>query len=84
MAIYKYKPKNVILDFTRVPFMDSSGLGLAVGRYQSAKATGATLTVRVGKNRVCQRIFQMAGLERLEGLFFEATPEVKEKERKVQ
>ena len=30
----RYKPKLLVLDFGKVTFMDSSGVGLALGRYR--------------------------------------------------
>lgn len=32
--IIEYKPKVLILDFSKVTFMDSSGVGLIMGRYR--------------------------------------------------
>ena len=33
----KMRPKTLRLDFTSVPFMDSSGIGLILGRYKKAQ-----------------------------------------------
>ena len=38
-------PKNLVLDLADVSFMDSSGLGLIMGRYQRMQELGGTLTV---------------------------------------
>lgn len=32
--IEKYIPKYLVLDFTNVSFMDSSGIGMLIGRYK--------------------------------------------------
>ena len=32
--IQRYLPKKVILDFYKVSFMDSAGIGLIIGRYK--------------------------------------------------
>ena len=34
--IQRFMPKRVILDFNRVVFMDSAGVGLVIGRYKTA------------------------------------------------
>ena len=72
MEIYRYKPKKMCLDFSKITFMDSSGLGLAVGRYRKVLALGGEVSLVWGKNERCGRIFQMAGLERLQGLSLQA------------
>ena len=82
MEIYRYKPKRLRLDFSKITFMDSAGLGLAVGRYKKALALGGETVVAVGKNEHCGRIFQMAGLERLEGLVLETKKETKKGSKK--
>lgn len=36
----RYMPKRVIFDFDRVTFMDSSGIGMVIGRYKQAAMLG--------------------------------------------
>ena len=38
--IERYMPKRVIFDFDRVTFMDSSGIGMVIGRYKQAAMLG--------------------------------------------
>ena len=38
-------PQNLVLDLADVPFMDASGLGLVIGRYQLMQELGGTLTI---------------------------------------
>ncbi len=66
-ALYTALPKKLILDLSNVCFMDSSGLGLIVGRVGGAKEIGATVEIVGASARIC-RIFEMAGLNRIEGL----------------
>ena len=66
-AIYTNRPKEVVIDLDDICFMDSSGLGLIVGRVVSAREVGATLALVNVPTRVF-RIFEMAGLSRTEGL----------------
>ncbi len=66
-AIIKSTPKKIILDFCGVSFMDSSGIGLIMGRYKLGQNIGANLKVRV-KNSHIKRIMKLSGMERL-GIF---------------
>lgn len=45
IEILNSSKKNVILDLERVTLMDSSGIGLIVGRYKTAKNLGGTLVM---------------------------------------
>ena len=57
-------PKKTVLDLSELDFMDSSGLGLIMGRHTLMSSLGGTLTVRRPNERVV-RIFKLAGLERI-------------------
>ena len=54
----------IIIDIARVDFMDSSGLGLIMGRLAKTKEIGATLVLRNPSARVT-RMIKMAGLDRV-------------------
>lgn len=69
-AIRRYKPGQVVLRMGGVSFMDSSGLGLVVGRLRTAKEVGAGLTLRELPQQ-CRRMFEMAGLGRMPELTLE-------------
>ena len=43
--IIKYSPKECILDMEKVNFMDSSGLGLIMGRYNLIKMLNSKMTL---------------------------------------
>ena len=58
------KPRELILDFSGVPFMDSSGLGLIMGRYSLMQKLGGTLTLKNPNERLV-KIFELAGLGRM-------------------
>lgn len=68
--MYTSRPKEVRLDLSGMRFMDSSGLGLIVGRLVTAKEIGCSVTV-TGADTRTMRIFEMAGLERMRGLTIE-------------
>lgn len=63
-ALFKYRPRRLTLDLGGVEFMDSSGLGLILGRAALCEEMGATLHLRHPGERV-RRIFAVAGIERL-------------------
>ena len=55
---------RLVLDLSRLTFMDSSGIGLIMGRYRMMCATGGTLRVENAPPRV-QQMMELAGLNRL-------------------
>ncbi len=65
-ALSVKKPNELILDFKNVSFMDSSGIGLVMGRYRLLKTIDPTATVLV-KNVSTQtkKIMELAGLGRI-------------------
>ena len=63
-ALFKKMPKKLVIDVGRVDFMDSSGLGLIMGRLAKAKEIGATLILKNPSARVT-RMIKMAGLDRV-------------------
>lgn len=61
---YKQGCQNIILDFEDVSFMDSSGIGMIIGRYKIAiEKNGKTYAFGLKDN--AKRIFDMSGLNRL-------------------
>jgi stage II sporulation protein AA (anti-sigma F factor antagonist) len=62
--IFSYKPNEVILDLSKVEFMDSSGLGLIMGRYTTSKEIGAELVILKPSYKV-KKILELAGIERI-------------------
>lgn len=60
-VIQSLKPKLLNLDFSAVSFMDSSGVGLVMGRYKQMKLIGGGLRVTNIPERL-YRIFEMSGL----------------------
>lgn len=62
--ITSLKPKAVLLDLKNVGFMDSSGLGLILGRYTKAKDLGAIFKV-VNPGKSIQRVLKLAGTDKI-------------------
>ncbi|MBR5809718.1 MAG: anti-sigma factor antagonist [Clostridia bacterium] len=55
---------NVIFDFSGLSFMDSSGLGVIMGRYKKARTLGGKVVV-FGVNAGVLRIMEMSGLSKI-------------------
>lgn len=55
---------HVVLDFSDVDFMDSSGLNVLVGHVVWARAAGGSLRVRNSPDHIL-RLVEMAGLQAL-------------------
>lgn len=62
--IIRNQPKEILLDFSDVSFMDSSGVGLVIGRYKLAKSYGIKLSVS-GLSQRDKKILMMSGLQNL-------------------
>lgn len=60
----KYPINRIVFDFSGVEFMDSSGIGVIMGRYKQMLYAGGTVYV-YGIRKNADRIFQMAGLYKL-------------------
>ena len=59
--IEKYMPKEVIFDFDGVTFMDSSGIGMVIGRYKQAGLFGGKTFVSNLSSGV-KKILKMSGV----------------------
>jgi len=56
--------KNMIFDFAHVSFMDSSGIGVIIGRYKELKkAGGKVFAINIGPE--ISRIFDISGLRKI-------------------
>lgn len=62
--IYKKRPRGLILDMSKVGFMDSSGLGLIMGRYAVMKELGGEVIVQ-NPSPAIEKIMHLAGMERM-------------------
>ncbi|MEF9982954.1 MAG: STAS domain-containing protein [Oscillospiraceae bacterium] len=63
-AIEKNRPNELMLDFSGVTFMDSSGIGLVMGRYKLMSEINGSVTL-TGLNKTTEKIMKIAGLEKL-------------------
>ena len=62
--LFEKRPQKLILDLSAVSFMDSSGLGLIMGRYSVMKELGGDMTVW-NPSPETRSILTLAGMERL-------------------
>lgn len=56
--------ENLILDFGNVSFMDSSGIGVIIGRYKQIKALGGK-TMIVRPQPQVDKILELSGLKKI-------------------
>ena len=68
--LYQHRPRSFCLSLGGVNFMDSSGLGLILGRLAICRECGCPMRLTEASERM-RRIFAMAGLARMEGLEIE-------------
>ena len=54
--------RNVAFDLSKVTFMDSSGIGVIMGRYKITKALGGRVIV-YGASGDVKRIIEMSGID---------------------
>ena len=57
-------PKKVIFDFKNVNFMDSSGIGMIIGRYKLISMFGGKTSMINVKPQV-KKVFEMSGILKL-------------------
>ncbi|MBO5269735.1 MAG: anti-sigma factor antagonist [Clostridia bacterium] len=62
--IYRTRPKRTLLDLSGIEFMDSSGLGLIMGRIALMRKLGGE-TVLYHPTEKVLRIVRLSGLERM-------------------
>ena len=62
--LYEFRPRHAVLDLSKIDFMDSSGLGLIMGRYALMQKLGGKFSIANPNERV-MKIFDLAGLGRI-------------------
>ena len=60
-----YEVKNLVFDFSDVTFMDSSGIGVVLGRYKKVRSMGGTVVIK-GAGSLVRQILEMSGIFSLE------------------
>ena len=60
--------KNIIFDFKNIKFMDSSGIGVIIGRYKKVSNEGGKVSV-VNVNARVKKIFDLSGMNKIIGIY---------------
>jgi len=63
-AFDKSSCRHIIFDFSGVKFMDSSGIGMIIGRYKNAEKRGGRLVLAAMSDEM-GRLFQISGLAKI-------------------
>lgn len=63
-VITKYRNSNLILDLKNLSFMDSSGLGVLLGRYKKMKNLGNNMYIK-NANKQIEKVFDVSGIYRI-------------------
>ncbi len=56
--------KHIIFDFEEVSFMDSSGIGVMIGRYKRVQSLGGRVAIACANEKI-REIIRLSGLESL-------------------
>lgn len=59
-----YQPSVLVLDFAGVTFMDSSGIGLIMGRHRCMEEIGGEVILRNPPPHI-RRVLKLSGMERI-------------------
>lgn len=62
--LLKEEVRNIVFDFERTRFMDSSGIGIIMGRYRKISCFGGRVYA-IHADRQIQRIFKVSGLNKV-------------------
>lgn len=68
--------EDIVFDFKDTSFIDSSGIGLVLGRYNQLKFEHRTL-ILTGLNQVAYRLFELTGLFQIMP-YFSSIEDIKE------
>lgn len=63
-VVRERRPRLLVLDFSGITFMDSSGIGFVMGRYKLMQSMGGQVQV-CGATPRMEKVMRLAGLERL-------------------
>ncbi len=66
-ALFEKKPELLVLDFSEVRFMDSSGIGLIIGRSEVCEALGAHVRL-VSLSPLLSKLVRLSGIEKIKNL----------------
>ena len=64
LAIRENDPNILILDFAKVSFMDSSGIGLVMGRYKLMSELNGKVVVQNPPSHI-KKVMKLSGIEKI-------------------
>lgn len=64
LMLDKIGGKHIIFDFQEVGFMDSSGIGMMIGRYKRVQSLGGRVCIACANEKI-KEIIKLSGLEKL-------------------
>lgn len=64
LLLKTYQVKNLVFDFEHTEFMDSSGIGMLIGRCKNMEFTGGEVIAENMNERI-QKIFLLSGLHKI-------------------
>ncbi|MBQ8108527.1 MAG: STAS domain-containing protein [Ruminococcus sp.] len=73
------QPQRLVIDFSGVTFMDSSGIGLIMGRYRLMQELGGEVMVACVPGYI-RKVLRLAGIDRLTGIADSVKSIIPEKE----
>lgn len=62
--IQEKQVKNIVFDFKNMNFMDSSGIGVVIGRYKRIFSEGGKVAV-INMNSRVKKIFDLSGMNKI-------------------
>ena len=65
--LFKLSPEVLELDFSELRFMDSSGIGLIIGRSELCERLGAELKIVSPSPRI-KRLIRLSGIEKIKNI----------------
>ncbi|MDR0920718.1 MAG: anti-sigma factor antagonist [Oscillospiraceae bacterium] len=63
-AVREIKPQKLILDFSTITFMDSSGIGLVAGRFKTMRELGGSVEL-IGVSKHIAKVMSLSGIDKL-------------------
>jgi stage II sporulation protein AA (anti-sigma F factor antagonist) len=63
-AIAEHRPTELVLDFGGITFMDSSGIGLVMGRYRLMEELGGKVVVDNAPTTI-KKVMRLSGIDKL-------------------
>ena len=65
--LFELSPKLLIMDFSLVSFMDSSGIGLILGRAELCEEIGCRIRLK-GLSSALMKLIRLSGIEKIKNL----------------